>query len=205
MSAPSRRGFHAGTRGTIGKDALQREQHTARDRMVHRAADRLTEIVEADSWILVGGIPEVANALIAALPDAVRPRARAVDLDVHASEAGIRLTTERELTEASRARTAAVIDDLAARRAEDGRGVLQLPQTLQMLREKSVERLIFTDGLVREHPDDAEAAIRLALEQGADIELVSGEGADRLDTEAHGIAAALRFVPYSSPASRGTT
>jgi stalled ribosome rescue protein Dom34 len=65
-----------------------------------------------------------------------------------------------------------------------------------------VERLLITPAFLTREEDSAEELIAGALEQGGDIELVSGEGARLLDESADGVAARLRFV-LTTPTEAG--
>jgi len=195
MSAPSRQGFHTGTRGTPGRDSAQRSQLAGRDRMLAETVDRIIDLAGKESWILLGGIKrevaQLAKDLAPALPN------RVLDLDsfdVHASEA--------EIAEAARTGASTLRDDFDARRIEElaglaaahGLGVMGPGDTRTALAQASVRELYFTHRYLLDHASETEEAIRSALDQDASVEEVSGRAAALLD-EHGGLAAGLRFRP----------
>jgi hypothetical protein len=199
MSAPPRRGFHRGTRGTTGRDAAERDRRAARARMIQQIVGRLTTVASASERLLLGGMSQVAIAIRDALPADLAPRASVIELDVHASEADLRRAAGRALADALQADEAAFVDSLVATWTDAGRAAVGIPASLQRLDERSVARLVVTERLLREHPEDAERAVRLALEQGADLGYATETAAARLDTLGDGIGVALRFVAMAPP------
>ena len=161
--------------------------------MLDTAAARAVELAGPDGWILLGGIPRVAAALdviaSAAAPGRV---SRFEHLDVHATEAMIAEATSacantmREKDELERLNT--IVD-----RAESGGlGTLGLVATRNALKAESVHRLLVTRRYMEEHPPEAEEAVRIAFDQSAAVEEVSGPAAELLDARG-GVAAELRF------------
>ena len=59
--------------------------------------------------------------------------------------------------------------------------------------------LLLSTRFTIDEPRGAEELTRLALAEGATVEIVSGAGADRLD-RIGGVAATLRFVASTRPA-----
>jgi hypothetical protein len=82
-----------------------------------------------------------------------------------------------------------------------GKGTVGVVPTLNALKEHSVQTLYFSRRLMETYPDLAESLVRLALQQGAEIEQLSGAAAEKLDSEYDGMAARLRFVRSSQKAS----
>ncbi|HSJ63008.1 MAG TPA: hypothetical protein VK922_03770 [Gemmatimonadaceae bacterium] len=199
MSAPPRRGFHRGTRGTTGRDAAERDRRAARARMIRQIVGRLTTIAVAGERLLLGGMSQMAIAIRDALPADLAARAAVIELDVHASEADLRRSAGRALAEVLRSDLAAWVDSLVATWTDAGRAAVGIPASLQRLAERSVARLVVTEHLLREHPEDAERAVWLALEQGADLDYATDAAAARLDRVGEGIGVALRFVAMAPP------
>ena len=196
MGSAPREGFHTGTRGATGSDLADRARLVGRDRMLHELCERLVAESSPDGWIVLGGISGVVEAAFNLLPSHDQKRARRLDaLDVHATEAQIVATTDHAVAEASRERDSTLVDDVIALARAHGKGSTGWETTEESLRQRATETLLFTDHALSDHPVELERAVALALEQGADVEHVSGTGATRLNAEAEGIGARLRFVP----------
>ena len=70
------------------------------------------------------------------------------------------------------------------------------------LRAYAVDLLLVTPRFIDGHEREAEDLVRAAIDSGAEVEVPSGETADRLDRAASGIAARLRFAIDEPPAPR---
>lgn len=193
MGTPARQGFHGGTRGTTGRDALQRTLLRGRDRMIADAVDSACDLAGADGWILIGGIKRVAARLLQLLAPLAPDRVTELDsLDVHASEADIARIARSgasELRDMVDDRRVGAIVDLAG---AHGLGAVGPAEARQALEQSSVRDLYVTHRYLEDHAAEAEQAIRAALDQDASVEEVSGRAADRLN-EHGGMAAGLRF------------
>jgi hypothetical protein len=189
-------GFHAGTRGTTGTDAAERARLVGRARMLDELAERLVEVAGPHGWIVVGGIPEVAAAAVERLPDAARGRARALaGLDVHATPAQVAGRAAEETTRLRREAAMADVEMLVARHAGGGTAAIRRDGVLEALRERAVDRLDLSERLLDDDAPLAERIVREAFDQDAQVSCVDGPAAARLDAEAQGLVAQLRFVP----------
>ena len=167
--------------------------------MIQQVVARLTTLASAGERLLLGGVSQVAIGIRDALPANLAARASLIELDVHASEAVIRRATGRALADALQADQAAFVDALVAKWTDAGRAAVGIPASLQRLDERSVARLIVTERLLREHPEESERSVRLALDQGADLDFATDAAATRLDAVGEGIGVALRFVAMAPP------
>ena len=203
MGTPAQAGFHTGTRGTAGHDAVQRTLLRGRDRMISDAVERIHALAGDDGWILVGGINRVAARLATPLevlaPDRV---ARIGKLDVHSSESDIARAARAEVSALRNAVDDRQLAEIVEQAGAHGLGAVGPDDARQALEQSSVRALYVTQRYVEQHAADAEWAIREALDQDAAIEEVSGAAAERLDQHG-GIAAGLRFRP-SAVALAGT-
>ena len=200
MGRPPATGFHTGTRGSAGSDEADRELRSGRERLTRQAAEHLASASSPDAWIMVGGIPEDASEVLGQLPDSVLPRARRLlSVGVHAAEAAIKAGVEEGATDLRRSRELATVDEIFRRCANAGTGTLGLEPTQLALRTASADRVCMTDRFIHERQQAAEELVRVAFASGAEVEVVSGAAADRLDTRAGGIGARLRYVPLSGP------
>jgi hypothetical protein len=197
MSSPPRQGFHMGTRGTPGADAIQQERREATDVMLADLAKRVAVLAGDAGSVAIGGIDTVAKAALSALPADLAGRAARCELDVHASPAQV---AEAARTAASSLRNAADlarVDEALTGAVRNGRGVTGSLDTLRALEEKRVRDLVLTSEFLRDHAADAARAVRLAFDSGSTVEHVSGQAAERLDTVG-GIAARLWYAGVPS-------
>jgi hypothetical protein len=193
MSRPAPQGFGSGTRGRPGAEAAQREQRKATDVMLAAAVKRVEELAGEDGWVLVGGIPVVAADLHGRLGQRVSERSSVVPIDIHTSEAGL---AESAREHASRLRAAddlSRIERVVSAKASGGTGAVGSKDIERALVNGQVHELYLTSSFVNEHSDKAVDVIRKAFDEGAIIEHVSGEAAEKLDSIG-GIAAKLRFT-----------
>ncbi|HEX7019554.1 MAG TPA: hypothetical protein VF159_06090 [Gemmatimonadaceae bacterium] len=199
MGYPPSTGFHTGTRGATGADAAQRELLVGRQHMLAELAQRLTDLSAPNACILVGGIPEVAIAALAALPQTVQHRAhRVVGLDVHARDSEIAAAALEGAKSLREAEDLAEVDEVLARWAAAGHAVVGPAPIRDALESGAVAHLYMTRAFIGSRAADAESLTIAALDQGAPVDVVGGGAATRLDAEGDGLAAALRFQPYRS-------
>ena len=197
MGAPPRQGFHMGTHGTAGTDAAERALRAGTQAMLRQLVARLEVLAGAESWIFVGGIPEVTAATMRLVPDRLHDRAQRIGgLDVHATRAQIAAAVEEATTEASRARDLTLVRVLLSRRAGDGRAVAGVHDTRKAVRAHTAKCLFFTGAFVHDQAPACESFLRHALEDDVELEFVSGAAADALD-EVGGVGALLRFAPVA--------
>lgn len=196
MGGPPRPGFHTGTRGAAGTDAADRALLAGRERMLRELAERLVDVAGPEGWILVGGIPEVATAALGCLPHGLRGRTRQVDgLDVHATPAEIAARAGAAVSELRQEDSMAAVGEALDRYGAGGAAAIQREGVLEALRQGAVDRLYLSERFLHDDPITAEQAVRAAFDQDADVTFVDAPAAGRLDSEARGVAARLRFAP----------
>ena len=206
MGHPPGAGFHSGTRGVTGTDEAERERRAGRERMLREVAERLATLSAPDGWILLGGIPHATSEALAALPDDTRARAHLlVHLDVHASDAKIAARAARKIAELRSQSASETVDQIIAQSGDAANAVTGDAPTREALRDGAVDLLCVTERFIQEHPRDAEAAIRSALTQHADVDLVEGTPAERFDSAAGGIGARLRYLPWLRPSTASSS
>ncbi|HUF27008.1 MAG TPA: hypothetical protein VMM18_08535 [Gemmatimonadaceae bacterium] len=202
MGNAPRQGFKPNTRGRTGTDAAQRELRAGTDRMVADVVKRVVELAGVDGWMLFGGTARTALAAAASLPEHLSGRVMVKQgLQVSSSEAEIARHAADGVSQLRGARDLAEIEALLDRSGAHGNGAMRINATLHALADGAVQELLLTPAFLAEHPDEAEAAVRAAMDQAAAIEIVSDPAARRLDAEAEGIGARLRFVAHTSGAS----
>jgi len=184
----------SGVRGETATDQAQRVLDQGSERLWKEAVERVVEASGSDGFIVLGGTPSAVGRLEALLPDRVRDRtetAPAMHLDQSLSEV-------QELVESAASvlnkrlqgeLVAGVIDQARA----GGKGVLGPEETVTALRQMRVDTLLLSRNFLRDDPELADRAVGTALAQDAEVEEVSGPGAEVLDHEAGGMGAKLRY------------
>ena len=100
----------------------------------------------------------------------------------------------------ARARTWSGWNRWSRAKARGGTGAVGVKDIERALVNGQVRELYLTSAFVQDHTDEAVDAIRRAFDEGAKVEHVSGDAAQRLDA-AGGIAARLRFTIANDGAS----
>ncbi len=194
MGRPPRPGFHAGTHGRTGTDEAQRQLRSATARLLAEVEQSIEALARDRAWIVVGGIPSVATAVLRRLfPSLLRRAVHASTLDVHATEAEIAMTARESASALRSALDLEQINEALRGSTAEGKGVTGFADCMRVLATRSVRDLYFTQRFLEGHSSDAETAVRLALECHATIEHVSGTAAERLE-KLGGIAARLWYV-----------
>jgi hypothetical protein len=201
MGDAPREGFHSGTRGDTGHDEAQRSLREGTSRMLADAAELAIRVAGTEGWIVTGGIPQVSRQLANRLSSLAPDRVLNVDsLDIHASEADLTEAARAAASTLRNAMDASRIADIVDRGEATGLGALGPAATRRTLDESRARDLYVTHRYLADHAAEAEAAVRSALDQAAQVEEVSGVAAERLDAHG-GMAARLRY----RLASEGTT
>jgi len=186
---------HSGVRGKTGTDAAQKFLEVGSERMQKRLAELLTERAGDEALVVLGGTPEVVAALHSHLPNRVTSRT--------AVEASLRLEmTDAEVRDAVEATASAVnqrvqgelLDQVMDQARAGGRGALGPESVEKALKEARVDTLLISRNFIRANPDYADHLVGTAFEAQAEVEELSGEGAERLDKEGEGLAARLRYT-----------
>ena len=194
MGDSAREGFHTGTRGTALTDAAQRALEVGRERMLHDVAGQIEGLARPGGWIVIGGTRNNGHEAIKRLGKAAQKRAvHMPGLGMDASEADIAaaaIAGRQQLeTEHENARVADIVERAVGR----GRAVLGLRAVADALRTGAAREVIVSPRFLDEHPDEAEAVALDVLAHGARLVEMTGEAGARLDADAGGVAATLRF------------
>ena len=203
MGNPPSPGFHSATRGRTGTDAAERELGAAREHLMHAVASRMVELAGSDGWLLLGGTPEAAHEASAALPEHVASRTLLVpELHIRSSDSEIAQGAAHGASTLRRREDLAAIQRVIEQVDACGRARIRIDQVEHALELGAVQRLFISAARAEEQPGTVETLVREALDTDADVEVVSGDGAELLNAKAEGIAALLRFTP---PAEARTT
>lgn len=192
-------------RGAVGTEVAARRRHTTFNRLAAQFADRVGALAGDEGWLLIGGTTEWAHLAQEALPKRFDGRALvSTTLNHDASDPQIIREAKNAATELRGARGRELVGELLDRAGSHSRAAVGVPAVQRALRASAVDLLLVSPEFIRDHEEIAEAAVRLAVEQGATVEVPSGEGASKLDQAATGIAARLRFSIDGAPAEEDT-
>ncbi|MBI4539201.1 MAG: hypothetical protein HY704_06820 [Gemmatimonadetes bacterium] len=195
VSVSKRANRHSGVRGITATDEADRQLQVGLERMLRMLGERVSELADGDGWIVFAGTPEVVKAAEDQVPERLRPRLlEALSLQVTASSAEVRAVVKeaaKALRESEQVQLVGAVIDAAR---ANGKGVVGIEPTLKALEERRVERLFLSRSFIARRPEEAERAVKAAFDQDAVVEATSGAAAERLETEAEGIGARLRFV-----------
>ncbi len=194
VGSGKRAATHTGIRGVAGTDVAKRLHDVEAERMVKHLTDVVTEQAGNHGFIVLGGTAEVVAAAAKNLPKSVNGRVlERPSLHVEMSTAEVKAATQEAASELTRQQQNAQLDQILNAAHAHGRGCVGREETEKALSDRRVETLLLSRRFIQDSPDRADFCVGSALEQGAAVEELSGEAAQRLDAEGGGIAAGLRY------------
>lgn len=199
MGEPPKQGFHGGTRGRTGTDAVSRERRAARARLMRDVAERVARHAAGDGWILFGGTSGPAHEALAALPATLARRAMVMpELHVRSTVPEIGALAGHGAATLRRSADLASVRGALERAGGRGRASVRMEPTRAALDATAVRSLFLTRRFLDDHREDGEELVRRAIGQHASIELVSGDAAELLDSAGEGIGALLRYPAHDA-------
>ncbi|HKK93737.1 MAG TPA: hypothetical protein VJ925_09890 [Longimicrobiales bacterium] len=183
----------SGTRGNATDDA-QRQVELKAEALLDRTVGRVAELAGAHGLVVIGGTRETGKRLLHTLPNGLETRTMEVgSLHLDMSRAELKTHAEGAASEITQRLQDELVDRVLDQARSGGKGVLGDEDTAAALLERKVDTLVLTRNFLSEHPDRSDHMVGTAFEQRADVEEVSGPGAERLDEEAGGVGALLRW------------
>ena len=197
--------FHAGVRGETGTDETERREWAAFDRMLHPVLHRIELAVHPDLWLIVAGMPQSVRLLVASLPRALSGRTELVSgLTLDSSDAEIAHAADNAMRGLEQRHDASVVEHVLDKGRAGDRAAIGWRETMLALQERAASVVLMSEGFLSRSLRRAETLTRLGMEGGAQVEIIPGEGAARLDAESEGVAAELRFpVPFATLEASG--
>ncbi len=182
-------------RGALDTEQAARRRRADFQRVASTLAQRIIDLAGDDGWILIGGAASWARLAAGALPEELADRTIvSAELD-HGDAAAVIVRIAKDAATTLRAtHSGTLLDRLLDRAGAGGRATAGVPATQRALRARAVDQLLLSPEFVSEQVTLAEDMVRTALAQSADVEVLSGDAALRLDHAAGGIAARLRFA-----------
>jgi len=201
-TAPSAAGLSGpAPRGALGSEAGSQRRSAAFERFLNSLGERLSELAGSQSWILLGGTPQWAGLAGEALARQFAGRLLvSVALEKDATAGEIVEAAKHAATELRAAQGLALVDRLIEHAGGSAPAVAGVPAIQRALRANAVDLLLVTPRFISAHEREAEDFVREATQAGGDVEVPSGDAAERLDRAAGGIAARLRFAIEEPPA-----
>jgi len=188
-----RSGERSGTRGNATDDA-QRQVELKAEALIDRTVGRVAGLAENTGLVVVGGTRETGKRLLHALPDGFEARALEVgSLHLEMTHPELKAQAESAASELTQRLQNELVGRLLDRARSGGKGVLGEEETARALLERKVDTLVLSRTFLSGRPDRSDHMVGTAFEQRADVEEISGPGAERLDEEAGGAGALLRW------------
>ncbi len=200
MGEAPRPGFHHGVHGATGTDETMRREAAAFNRMLSELVHRVASLMSLDVWLVVGGMPESVRHLVAALPRGMNSRVQVVGgLTTTSSDAGVVRAATVAIEELARRRDSVLVELVLDRAKAGGRSASGWRQTRIALEERAASEVLLSRRLLEGSLERAETLARMAMDGGARVDVVTGEGALHLDRDSGGVAAELRFpLPFDA-------
>lgn len=199
LGALPREGFHPGTRGSSASDLASRSRIIARDRVVADVAEKISELADEHEYVVIGGTVAASAALRQVLSSRSKHLLVLPEIERRASVAELRQLAAAGASQLRTADDSALVDELVERTGAHGTGVAGAVATLDALAGGQVRALLLTEDFIAASTAEAERAVGLALDSGANLEIVTGAPAAKLGRMAGGIAAQLRYVVHPAP------
>lgn len=187
-------------RSSTGTERAARRRMAAFRRLCTMLNDRLAELAGDGSWILIGGTPAWSRFAGDALPSHLAARTHVSGtLGLAATHDQIANAAKHAGSALRATRGSVLLGTMLERAGAEGRAVRGVPAMQRALRTSAVDLLVLSPSFLFTNADEAESSVRAALQQGAAVEVLSGEAAEQLDRAAGGIAGKLRFALDSDP------
>ena len=202
----SRGSAYPAARGALETEHAARRRRADFQHVASALSRRLVELAGDDGWILIGGAASWARLAAGSLPEELADRTLvSAELDLGDADDVIVRIAKDAATTLRAIHSGVLLDRLLERAGAGGRAAAGVPATQRALHARAVDQLLLSPEFVSEHADLAEDLVRAALAQSADMEVLSGDAAIRLDRASDGIAARLRFALDGPPrAARGS-
>jgi len=198
-AVPPRASNYSGTRGEAVSDAAQRYLAVGTTRMMKRVKDLAVELTNPEGFFLMGGTAEALGVLKPMIPRSMERRVLErsnLHLDMTLPE--VEEATAEGASALSKRRQEALLDQVREQAHANGKGCLGGEATMKALEERRVDTLLLSRAFVETNPDYADQAVTSAFEQDADVRVFGGLPSEKLDAEAGGIAARLRYLVKSA-------
>lgn len=195
VNVSKRAASHTGVRGKTGKDAAQRYLEVGSERMMKELMKLVGERTGTHGLLVIGGTPEAIARAANHLPNELQSRSiQRPSMNLELSDAQVREEVESAASQLNQSMQEDLLDHVLDQARSGGKGALGPEAVEKALREGRVDTLLLSRNFIRANGDYADHLVGAAFEHHGDVEELSNEGAERLDTEGQGTAARLRYV-----------
>jgi hypothetical protein len=194
VGVSKRSAVRTGLRGETSTDAGQRVLEVAAQRMVKELVKEVVRHAGDHGFVVVGGTPEMSAWVRDDLPKHLGGRVL-IDPSLHIGmrDVEVRQAVGAAASEMTKRWQLEEITTVFNPARAGARGEMGYRETERALREMRVDTLFLSRARTRDDPADTDRLVGLAFAGGALVEEVSGPTGDKLDREAQGVAARLRF------------
>jgi len=183
-----------GVRGATARDLANRFLEVEADRLHHDAVDRIREMAGREGLLLLGGPTETTARLHNLIPRELLPRTRVVPgVSVEEEVPRMRPHIREAVTEISRSLQEDLLEAVLEQALAEGKGKMGTRDSRKALRENRADLLLVSATFLEREAQLAEQLVGAALDQSADVELLVGNAATRLDDVGEGLAVRLRY------------
>lgn len=195
VNASKRATSYSGTRGKTATDAAQRTLEVEAERLFRHLLSEVSDMVGKEGLLILGGTPEAVAAARGHLPAGLQARSQErTSLRMEMSEAEVKAELEKGASELNQAMQKGLMEGVVDLARSGGRGALGAEKVEAALRGGQVDTLLLSRGFIGANPDYADHLVGAAFEHHAEVEELSFESGDRLDSEGEGVAARLRYT-----------
>ena len=185
---------NSGVRGATAKDLANRFLQVESERLHAAAVERVTQEAGRDGLVLLAGPSETTSRLHNLLDRSLHPRTRVVPgISMEDDVSTMRDRVTDAVSDLSRTLQESLLDEVLDKALSDGRGRTGTRDARKALRESRADLLLVSSSLLESGPQLADQLVGAALDQNADVELLVGSAASRLDEVGEGLAVRLRF------------
>jgi hypothetical protein len=194
VNVSKRAATHSGVRGKTSTDTARASQAKNAARMHARLVELIEENAGKEGFVVVGGPAAVVASVAQQASHLAERLLERPSLHLGMSESEVKIAVEEAASELSRRAQERLLNEIIDLSKSGGRGCLGPEDTEVALRERRVETLLLSRQFRERSPDTADHCVGTAFEQNANVEELSGAGAERLEAEGEGIGARLRYV-----------
>ena len=184
----------SGVRGATAKDLANRFLEVEAERLHHEVVERVREMAGREGLVLLGGPTETAARLQNLLPRELLSRTRLVPgVSVEEEVPRTRPHIREAVTALSRSLQEDLLEDVLSQALSNGKGKIGTRDSRKALRENRADLLLVSSNLLEREAQLTDQLVGAALDQSADVELLVGNAATRLDEVGEGLAVRLRY------------
>ena len=189
-----RAGKRTGVRGETGADVAHRSLEVASERMLKDLAGAVTARMGSGGLLVLGGPAAAIGGLVHHLPQSLMERTvQRPSMNFDMSDSEILDAVEEAASEISKRIHRVLCVDVVDRALSGEKGALGPESVEQAAREGRVGALLLSRTFISGNPDYADHLIGAVFERGGEVEEISLEVPNPLDTEGRGVAARLRY------------